>query len=91
MNKPKCAEQWLTVAQVADLLQVHVQTVRREIRSGRMRAHRISEKWWRVPERDLAAWQDATEWRPEASWRASGGTRTRVRATTDRGVGRVEP
>ncbi|MDP9366989.1 MAG: helix-turn-helix domain-containing protein [Chloroflexota bacterium] len=37
-------EAWLTVEQVADRLQVHQDTVRRWLRSGRLRGYLISRK-----------------------------------------------
>lgn len=50
------AERYLTVAQVAGLLTVHVQTVRSWIRAGKLRGIALSDKsGYRVAEADLAA------------------------------------
>jgi excisionase family DNA binding protein len=40
---------WLTVEQVAERLQVHIDTVRRALRRGDMRGYKLSRKsGWRV-------------------------------------------
>jgi excisionase family DNA binding protein len=42
-------QEWLTVAQVAELVQVHPETVREWLRTGRLRGHLISRRGgWRV-------------------------------------------
>lgn len=44
---------YLTPEQVADRLQVVVETVYRWLRSGKLRGSRLSRKVWRVAESDL--------------------------------------
>lgn len=47
-------ERWLTVAQVADVVQVHPETVREWLRTGRMPGTLLSRRaGWRVRERDV--------------------------------------
>ena len=49
-------EQWLTVAQIADRLQVHHETVRRWLRDGRLLGRNFGGKsGYRVREKDLEA------------------------------------
>ncbi len=49
-------EQWLTVAQIADRLQVHQETVRRWLREKRLIGKNFGGKGgYRVRERDLEA------------------------------------
>lgn len=47
------ADIYLTPEQVAESLQLGVETVYRWLRSGKLRGSRISQKAWRVEERDL--------------------------------------
>ena len=43
------SDPWLTVEQVAERLQIHVDTVRRALRDGRMRGYKLSRKsGWRI-------------------------------------------
>lgn len=53
-----------TAAQVAQRLGVPPKRIRAAIRSGDIPAVRIGE-WWRVRERDVAAWVDRQRWTPE--------------------------
>ena len=47
-------ERWLTVAQVAEAIQVHPETVREWLRTGRLPGHLISRRaGWRVRQRDV--------------------------------------
>ena len=49
-------ERWFTVAQIAQRLQVHPETVRRWLREGRLRGRNFGGKGgYRVRERDLEA------------------------------------
>ncbi len=49
-------ERWLTVAQIAERLQVHPETVRRWLRDGRLNGRNFGGKGgYRVRERDLEA------------------------------------
>lgn len=49
-------QQWLTVQQVAERLQVHPETVREWLRDGRLRGGRISRRaGWRIRPGDLSA------------------------------------
>jgi excisionase family DNA binding protein len=48
------SDPWLTVEQVAERLQVHVDTVRRALRDGRMRGFKLSRKsGWRIRASDV--------------------------------------
>jgi excisionase family DNA binding protein len=49
------ADELLTTGQVADLLNVHAQTVRRWIENGNLRAIRLPSGVWRVRRSDLDA------------------------------------
>lgn len=50
------SDQWLTVAQAADILQVHPETLREWLRAGRIPATRISRRaGYRIRARDLEA------------------------------------
>ena len=47
-------ERWLTVPQVADVVQVHPETVREWLRTGRLPGTLLSRRaGWRVRERDV--------------------------------------
>lgn len=47
-------ERWLTVAQVADVVQVHPETVREWLRTGKLPGTLLSRRaGWRVRERDV--------------------------------------
>jgi excisionase family DNA binding protein len=49
-------ERWFTVEQIADLLQVHPETVRSWLRSGRLKGRAFGGKTgWRVRESELNA------------------------------------
>lgn len=49
-------ERWFTVAYIAELLDVHEQTVRRWLNDGRLRGRNFGGKTgWRVKESDLEA------------------------------------
>ena len=49
-------ERWFTVEQIAELLQVHVNTVRAWLRSGALKGRNFGGRTgWRVRERDLTA------------------------------------
>ena len=53
-------ERWLTVAQIAERLQVHQETVRRWLRDGRLEGRNLGGKGgYRVRERDLEAFMNA--------------------------------
>ncbi len=53
-------DRWLTVAQIAERLQVHPETVRRWLRDGRLRGRNFGGKGgYRVRERDLEEFLDA--------------------------------
>lgn len=39
-------DEYYTIYEVADLLKVHHTTIRRAIREGRLKAHRIGKKWF---------------------------------------------
>lgn len=52
-------EQWYTVEQIAQLIQVHEQTVRKWLRSGELPGRSFGGKTgWRVRESDLRAFLD---------------------------------
>jgi excisionase family DNA binding protein len=52
-------ERWLTVAQIAEQLQVHEETVRRWLRDGRLRGRNFGGKsGYRVRESELIAFLD---------------------------------
>jgi excisionase family DNA binding protein len=52
-------EQWLTVEQVAERLQVHIETVRRWIRSGDLPSVRLGRRaGYRIKAADLEAFLD---------------------------------
>ncbi len=52
-------EQWITVAQIAERLQVHPETVRRWLREGRITSRNFGGKsGYRVRERDLEAFMN---------------------------------
>ena len=47
-------ERWLTVAEVADVVQVHPETVREWLRTGKLRGTLLSRRaGWRVREGDV--------------------------------------
>lgn len=47
-------QQWLTVKQIAERLQVHPETVRDWLRDGKLKGYRISSRaGWRVTPEDL--------------------------------------
>lgn len=53
-------ERWLTVAQIAERLQVHQETVRRWLREGRLPGKNFGGKGgYRVRESDLQAFMEA--------------------------------
>lgn len=53
-------ERFLTVAEVADRLDVTRETVRRWLRSGQLQGFRVSKKaGWRIPHRSVAKMIDA--------------------------------
>ncbi|RDC71775.1 DNA-binding protein [Rhodovulum sp. 12E13] len=66
-------EQYRTVREVADLLQVNEVTVRRWIKDGELRAIDIG-KGWRIGPEDLDAFLDDHATRPTAT--GHGGTNT---------------
>lgn len=52
-------QRWLTVKQVAEQLQVHPETVRGWLRSGRLKGTRISRRaGWRVRPEDVQAFAE---------------------------------
>ena len=51
-------EQWLTVEQVANKLQVHPETVRRAIYRGQLRASKLNKATWRINPKDLQEYLD---------------------------------
>lgn len=53
MTDPEHAERLYTVAEVAALWRTSQEHVRREIRRNRLRAIRIGERAWRVPDSAL--------------------------------------
>jgi excisionase family DNA binding protein len=59
-------EEWLTVREVAALLKVHVETVRRWVRTGELRGTPFGGKTgYRVKARDVDAFLTAKEGIPE--------------------------
>jgi len=54
------AEKWLTVQQVAELLQLHPETVREWLREGKLEGVRLGERrtGWRIPESAVARFLD---------------------------------
>lgn len=53
-------DRWLTVAQVAEELQVHEETVRRWLRQGRLEGHNFSGRTgYRIRRSAIAAFMDA--------------------------------
>ncbi|MFJ9553526.1 helix-turn-helix domain-containing protein [Nocardiopsis sp. NPDC101807] len=80
-------QQYYSVDQVAELLDLHVKTVRAYIRDGRLRAARIG-KQYRVRRQDLEEFTGGPLPRPEAP-AAGGGGRTAEASTVVRvdGVG----
>jgi len=71
-------EQYRTVKDVADLLQVNEVTVRRWIKDGELRAIDIG-KGWRIGPDDLDAFLEGHATRPSA--RPNGGTNTASEVT----------
>lgn len=52
-------DRWLTVEQVAETLQVHIDTVRLWLRAGRLKGSLLSRRaGWRVRESDLDAFME---------------------------------
>jgi excisionase family DNA binding protein len=51
---------WLTPVEVAEMVCVNVQTVRRWIQSGRLKSHRVSPKVQRVNRADVDQFFQAT-------------------------------
>jgi len=49
------AQIFLTSEQVAEALQVDVETVRRYLRAGKLRGRKLSPKCWRISEASLRA------------------------------------
>lgn len=63
---------WLTVQQIAERLQVDVQTVRRWLRSGDLRGVRLSDRaGWRVHPDDLEAFLRERGWQPAEEGKAA--------------------
>lgn len=61
-------DRWLTVAQIADRLQVHEETVRRWLREGRLVGRNFGGKTgYRVRERDFEAFLDEIEPKKDAA------------------------
>lgn len=55
-------ERWFTVAEIAALMKVHDETVRRWLKSGRLRGQNYGGKMgWRVKESDLNAFLEDPE------------------------------
>lgn len=55
-------QQWLTVQQVAERLQVHPETVREWLRDGRLKGSRISRRaGWRIRPEDLSAFVEGND------------------------------
>jgi len=53
-------DRWLTVAQVAEELQVHEETVRRWLRQGRLEGHNFSGRTgYRIRQSAVVAFMDA--------------------------------
>lgn len=71
-------EQYRTVKEVADLLQVNEVTVRRWIKDGELRAIHVG-KGWRIGPVDLDAFLEGHATRPAA--RPNGGTNTSPKET----------
>jgi excisionase family DNA binding protein len=57
MREPE-SDRLLTVEEIAERLNLSTETIRRWLRSGRLRGIRIGARraGWRIPERDLAAY-----------------------------------
>lgn len=53
-------EQYYTVEQISQLLDMHPKTIQRYIREGRLKAHKIG-KGWRVTGHDLSRFAEGTE------------------------------
>lgn len=53
-----------TLAEVAEMLNTSVSTVRREIQAGRLTAFRVGTRW-RITDAALAAYVEAQTWHPE--------------------------
>ena len=64
MSEETVLEQWLTVEQVAKKLQVHPETVRREIYRKNLRASKLRTAGWRISPADLKQYMDelANKW-----------------------------
>lgn len=83
-----CREQYRTVKEVADLLQVNEVTVRRWIRDGELRAIDIG-KGWRICPDDLDAFLECHATRPSS--RPGCGTDTSAKdASAQKGKGQKD-
>jgi len=61
-------DKWLTVEQVAETLQVHIDTVRLWLRAGRLKGSLLSRRaGWRVRESDLDAFMEDRSGKPAAA------------------------
>ncbi len=55
-------DRWFTVEQVAEIIQVHPETVRRWLREGRLKGFALGGKsGWRIRERDIDAFIEDAE------------------------------
>lgn len=52
MDEPKIEKQW-KVREVATVLGMHVETLRREIRAKKVRTHRVSKRGTRIPDSEV--------------------------------------
>jgi len=59
-------EQWLTVQQIAERLQMHEQTIRKWLRTGELSGVLLGDKGgWRVRPRDLEVFLRGRGWAPQ--------------------------
>jgi excisionase family DNA binding protein len=58
-------EKYYTAEQAADLLKMHIKTVQRYIREGKLRANKVG-KSWRITGHDLSVFAEGTQERTES-------------------------
>ncbi len=86
------SEKYYTAEQAAELLKMHIKTVQRYIREGKLRANKVG-KSWRITGHDLSVFAEGTQERTEspASVDIPPEERVKISAVADiDGVGREE-
>lgn len=52
-RKPFDGTRWLTIADIAELLQVSERSVRRWLDAGDLAGHKVGQRQWRISDKDL--------------------------------------